>query len=282
MRISIVIPSYNQGEFIERTIQSVLMQNDPDTEIIVMDGGSTDGTPDILNAYSSQLAVIVSEKDDGQSDALQKGYRRATGQYIGWQNSDDIYLPGSFRRFRHLVSIDQTAGRSPADVYFGNQWVIDSYDNPLYGKIFGPFHLDYLLYAGWNITNQSSFFSKSAIDRVGGFNSSLQYAMDFDLYFRLANSGCRFKWDNRYWGGFRIHQLSKGSTLQTTRMDEYSTLRSMYIPGFKPQIPWKNQFQSRRLILKLRRILWLCFSGNILKMLADKMIPCRTRPIYEK
>ncbi len=272
MRLSIVIPSYNQGRFIGRTIDSVLSQGDPDCEVILMDGGSTDDTMQVVERYRDKLAVVVSQKDGGQSDALQRGYALSTGDYIGWQNSDDIYLPGSFAKFRALLADDASRGKA-ADVYFGNQVVIGPNDEVLYGKLFGPFRTEHLLYAGWNITNQSSFFSRKAIERIGGFDASLHYAMDFDLYVRLARSGARFAWHDAYWGGFRIHDLSKGSTLHKTRDREYDTLRSRYIPGYETGRPWGDQFRLRRSLEKARRVAWLLGTGRIVRMLKDKRQP---------
>ncbi len=269
MKISIIIPSYNQGIFIGRTIESIISQNDSDTEIIVMDGGSTDNTHNILNNYRDKIDILISERDKGQSDALDKGYRMATGDFIGWQNSDDIYLPGAFKCFRDALSNDFHKGVSN-DVYFGNQLVIDPQDRPLFGKVFGPFDPDFLFYVGWNITNQSSFFRRSKIEEVGGFDRSLQFAMDFDFYARLALGGARFHWINSYLGGFRIHELSKGSTLQDVRRREYSILRKKYIPGYNETKEWERQYQLKRAFLYVKRLVLIAKGMNLIKVIGDK------------
>lgn len=272
MKLSIIVPSYNQGQFIGRTLDSILAQNDPDCEIILMDGGSTDETMSVIQRYRDKLAVVVSQKDGGQSDALQRGYSLSTGGYIGWQNSDDVYLPGAFAKFRALLTNDQRVDK-PADIYFGNQVVIGPNDEVLYGKIFGNFRLNYLLYAGWNITNQCSFFSRRSIEQIGGFDASLHYAMDYDLYIRLARSGARFYWHDSYWGGFRIHDLSKGSTLHKTRDLEYDLLRSRYILGYQSGKLWEKQFCFQRIWEKACRVAWLLCTGRIWRMLRDKLRP---------
>jgi glycosyltransferase involved in cell wall biosynthesis len=246
MKLSIIIPSYNQGRYIERTLESILSQGDPDCEIILMDGGSTDDTMKVVERYRNRLSIVISEIDEGQSDALQKGYALSTGDFIGWQNSDDVYFPGAFASFRSSYESDVQIG-TVADVYFGNQCIIGPNDELLNGKIFGPFRLNYLLYAGWNITNQSSFFSKKAIEEAGGFDTSLHYAMDFDLYIRLARTRAKFRWINEYWGGFRIHEASKGSTLHSVREKEYIALRSRYVKGYRSQKRWEKQFILQRI-----------------------------------
>ncbi len=102
-KISIVMPSYNQVRFIERSILSVLNQDYLNIELIIIDGGSSDGTVDIITKYQKHIAYWVSEPDDGQSHALNKGFARASGQIYGWLNSDDLYLPGAFRMAVHLL-----------------------------------------------------------------------------------------------------------------------------------------------------------------------------------
>jgi glycosyltransferase involved in cell wall biosynthesis len=275
MELSIIIPSYNQGAFIGETLRSILNQswtkiNRDKLEVIVMDGGSKDNTLDVLKGFSGDLDIVVSRPDKGQADALHKGYELSKGEYIGWQNSDDLYLNNCFEEFFNQKEKDISCG-SEYDVYFGNQLVIDEKSIPIYGKIFSEFDLNYLLLCGWNITNQSSFFKRTAIEKIGGFDPSLQYAMDFDFYVRLAKAQSTFKWINSYWGGFRIHKDSKGSTMKQTRIEEYALLRKKFIENYKESVPWENQFVTRKRILKTKRVLDMVTNGQFFKALNDKI-----------
>jgi hypothetical protein len=159
--------------------------------------------------------------------------------------------------------------------------VIDSEDRPLYGKIFGSFDKYYLFYVGWNISNQCSFFKKSKIEEIGGFDSSLQFAMDFDFYVRLGLGGARFHWVDSYLGGFRIHELSKGSTMQNVRSKEYVTLRKKYIPGYNENLDWNKQFRLIRLSLYLKRLAFLLMNKNFMQGIIAKFFPNQIRIVEE-
>lgn len=210
-KISIITPSFNQGAYIERTIRSVLQQevNFP-FEYIIMDGGSTDETLDILKKYPERIKWI-SEKDRGQSDALNKGISMASGDIIGYLNSDDIYLPGTLQKVADQFTLN------PEKMWlYGMARMIDDQDDEIrkwiswYKKInSGTFNYHRLLCENY-ISQPAVFFKKQAFDLVGGFDPGLHYAMDYDLWLRLArvNHPLVIKDDL---AAFRMHEQSKSS-----------------------------------------------------------------------
>jgi glycosyltransferase involved in cell wall biosynthesis len=179
--VTIVTPSYNQGHFIRATIESVLSQDYPNVEYIIMDGGSTDETSSVVKDYASRLKFI-SERDRGQSDAINKGFRMAKGSILAWLNSDDLYLPGAIRN--GVAGFSQNP--RPGAVY-GEGYLIDRA-----GVITGrfphtmPLNLWRLNYVSDYILQQSSFFRKDVLDDVGYLDENLHYAMDWELYIRIA------------------------------------------------------------------------------------------------
>ncbi|HSS31224.1 MAG TPA: glycosyltransferase family 2 protein [Nitrospiraceae bacterium] len=207
-KLSIVTPSYNQGSFLERTIRSVLDQAYPNLELIVIDGGSTDNTLEIIRRYERHITYWVSEKDSGQSDALNKGFKRATGEFVGWQNSDDVYLPGSF-----FEAVDALRQNPEIDVAFANRLDVDEDDRITAECRFTPFSRIGYWYEGMSMSNQSAFWRRSVFERVGYFDVDLHAAMDYEFFLRCAFNGIRFRHFRRYWGAIRRHRASKGSVL---------------------------------------------------------------------
>lgn len=179
MKVSIVTPSYNQGKFIERTINSVLDQKVPELEYIVMDGGSTDETVDILRKYSDKI-IWKSEKDKGQTDAVNKGIRMATGEIIGWLNSDDIYYQDA------ISAVVKIFDEHPeVNVVYGNANHIredDSFIEEYYTEDFDYERLKEICF----ICQPSLFFRKKLVDKYGFLDDKLQYCMDYDYWLRLG------------------------------------------------------------------------------------------------
>ena len=184
-KITIVTPSFNQSQFLERTILSVLNQNFQNLEYIIIDGGSSDGSVEIIKKYEKYLAYWISEKDKGQSHALNKGFRLCTGEYIGWQNSDDIYLPNVFEEFAKIS--DQFPDY---DIYYSNRVNIDKNENVI-NKVYyvspsWPYIKYYSKYRGMALCNQTSFFRKNVLEKVGYIDESLKIAMDTDFFLRCG------------------------------------------------------------------------------------------------
>lgn len=181
--VSIITPSLNQGRFIRQTIESVLSQDYPRLEYLVMDGGSTDETLDILRGYSTRL-IWRSAPDLGQADAVNSGFRLAKGEILGWLNSDDTYQPGAVSAaVEHLTAHPETA------VVYGDAHYIDERNEVIGIYPTEDFDLDRLAQACL-ICQPAAFCRRSAIEAIGGLDATLQYCMDYDLWIRL---GRRFR-----------------------------------------------------------------------------------------
>ena len=183
-KISVVTPSLNQGRFLEECITSVIKQDYPDFEYIIIDGGSTDNSLDIIAEYKQDLAYSVSEPDNGQSSAISKGFKKAKGDLVAWLNSDDYYLPGAFRK------VAEAYGRNPeASFYFGNGLRVDSRGTKK-SRFFASetvnFNRDALLYCLNYILQPSTFINASCLKKIDFLDEDLDYGMDTDLWLRLS------------------------------------------------------------------------------------------------
>lgn len=199
--VSIITPSYNQGEFIEETIKSILIQDYPNTEYIVTDGGSTDNTVQILKKYSDKIKW-VSEKDNGQADAVNKGIQMANGEIIYWLNSDDVLLPGVITKIVELFEKNPSA-----QLIYGNSYFIDDQGNIIGNVHVEPF--DYKTFAVIDyIPQPSTFFKKDVYLAVGGIDRNMHYAMDYDLWLKIAND-VNVIYYQEYLSYYRLHDNSK-------------------------------------------------------------------------
>ncbi|MGG3838352.1 glycosyltransferase family 2 protein [Paenibacillus thiaminolyticus] len=179
--VTIVTPSYNQGKFIEQTIMSVLTQDYPNIEYIVVDGGSTDNTLEILGKYEGRLKWI-SEKDEGQSDAINKGFKMAKGEIVAWLNSDDTYEPCAVK-----AAVDYFSKNPKTALVYGEGNIIDEHGNKL--KRFEAtqsFNLWTLIHVWDYIMQPTTFFKKNALENVGYLDKDLFWCMDWDLWIKLA------------------------------------------------------------------------------------------------
>lgn len=203
-KVSIVTPSFNQGQFVERTILSVLNQDYTNIEYIVMDGGSTDDTLGILEKYEDRL-IWKSEPDKGQSDAINKGFQMATGEIFAWINSDDTYKAGAIgSAVEYLVEHPQV------DMVYGDGHLIDEEDHLIGEFKSSPMDLRACLYHGRiNIFQPSVFFRKSVLERIGPLDEKLHITMDIDYWIRMAKQGLNMRHIERSLANLRWHRLAK-------------------------------------------------------------------------
>lgn len=204
-KISIITPSYNQGHFIEETITSVLDQGYPNLEYIIMDGGSKDNTVEVIKKYEKHITYWVSERDKGQSDAINKGFARATGDVINWLNSDDYYAKGTLQRVGEVFSDPHVNVYLGISRVFGNNGEYNSN-----GTDFYPGNTEKTI--GWaRIDQPETFFRKSCLDKIGYADEQFHYVMDRELWIRyLINFGIdQVKKTNDLLVNFRVHDDSK-------------------------------------------------------------------------
>jgi glycosyltransferase involved in cell wall biosynthesis len=214
--VSITTPSWNQGRFLEETIRSVLGQEGNFAiDYVLVDGGSTDDSVAIIKKYEALLLRgdwpvrcrhirlrWLSERDDGQSDAINKGLRMSTGEILGWLNSDDTYAPEA------LGAVCQAFARDPSpDVVYGKTYYVDESGARLGQYPTEVFSRERLAVANF-ICQPSTFFRRSALDRVGYLDASLHYVMDYDLWIRMS-SQCRFRYLDQVLSHYRLHGESK-------------------------------------------------------------------------
>lgn len=178
--VSVVTPSYNQSAFLEETILSVLEQENINIEYIIIDGGSTDGSLDIIEKYADRLAWWVSEGDSGQADAINKGLARASGEFISWLNSDDLYLPGTVAQAAAAMEANPRAG-----FVFGDAITVDTQGRKLNELTFGDWGLEELM-AFRIICQPAVFMRRSVLEQAGHLDTSYHYMLDHQLWLRLA------------------------------------------------------------------------------------------------
>ncbi|HUI88911.1 MAG TPA: glycosyltransferase family 2 protein [Anaerolineales bacterium] len=201
--VSVVTPSFNQARFLEATIQSVLSQNYPRLEYIIVDGGSADGSVDIIKKYLGRLAWWTSEADQGQTDAINKGFAHAKGDILAWINSDDTYEPGAVSSAVDFLRDHPEVGLVYGDANYINE------DSRMIGR-FPAAQTDLArLRRGYvHIPQQAAFFRSALWREVGPLDPSFYFAMDYDLWVRLA-ARSQVKYIPQTWANFRLHTFGK-------------------------------------------------------------------------
>lgn len=240
-RITVITPSFNQAKFIERTILSVLNQGYPNLEYIVIDGGSKDGSVEIIKKYAGHLAYWVSEPDQGQSEAINKGLARASGDWVCWQNSDDIFYPQAFEIVSNVIQ-----SNPGLDAIFGDIFIIDQHDRIIRQQCYVKPTFNALLAEGMVISNQAAFWKTSIHKEIGYLNESLHCCFDFEWFLRLLKGTKHHYHLPKFIGGLRYHDQTKTSLRKNIFHKEFEAILKIY-----PAVRYKKYYLLRRFFLTL-------------------------------
>jgi glycosyltransferase involved in cell wall biosynthesis len=298
-KITIVTPSYNQGAFLEETIRSIILQNYPNLEYIIMDGGSKDQTIDIINKYSQWISFWVSAKDNGQSDALVKGFAKSSGELLNWINSDDILCNGGLF---HIAK--QYLENNNPDFIYGKNLIINE-NSELIGTIQHPKdNLKFRYLYEMPYGQQACFFSSKIYNKVGGINPNIRFSMDYELYVRIhLLSEKTFQMDEEI-GAIRIHHDTKTSNLEDImRQENGNVFRTFLLSigekkyarflgklGFENYKEYKTQNKisnkdiKQIFILFIKKIIWYYhkYDKILAAKLAIKLIQLNRKNIFNK
>ncbi len=250
MKISVVVPSFNQGHYIEQTLISILGQAYPELELIVVDGGSTDNTVQILKKYKDGITWWVSEPDKGQTDALIKGFGRATGDIMCWLNSDDLLQPGALHEVASFF-----LNHPKVDAVFGDTTWIDDKGKPLREQREMPFNRFIWMYTYNYIPGMSMFWRRRIYEEVGGLNPEFDLAMDADLWIRFADVG-KIAHVRQQWSMMRFYPEQKNRSLREKSDAEDLKIRARYLRDQQSYI-----YCFKKLLALNLRGAWKLFTG---------------------
>lgn len=258
-RISIVMPSYNQAAFLEEAVMSVLEQDYPNLEVIVLDGGSTDGSLAILEKYAARFAYWHSRPDRGQIDALIQGFGLATGDLLGWVNSDDVLLPGA------LWALAVAHARVPEAGLIGGNYILIDQAGMVTRVKRHPAQAAFFARFGVMAVNQpGSVVTRAAYSRVGGFDPRFDYVMDTDLYFRILASGHSYVHIDRWLSAFRIHSRAKTVAQRDRAKAEGRQARASWFSETRA-------YEAKRGLTRVAYKLWQVGNGNYARAVVASM-----------
>jgi glycosyltransferase involved in cell wall biosynthesis len=237
MRISVVTPSFNMAPYLEDTIKSVAGNLRPGDEYFIIDGGSTDGSADIIRRHASRLSGWISEPDDGYADALAKGFARASGDILCWINAGDMYLSGALDSARGLLTGD-------LDMIFGDDFYIDE-DSKVLSYSYGwvPDLRLATLYGGWSPLQDACFWRRDLYLKAGGIDPSLRYAADYDLFLRMALAG-RAAYVPITFSAFRRHAGQKSVSGSEAYLEERKRVRKREVSARRSALLQRSLYRA--------------------------------------
>lgn len=273
-RISVIVPSYNQGLFLQRTINSLLSQRYSNLEIIVIDGGSTDNSRSVLNKFEDKI-IGTSEKDRGQAHAINKGLKKATGEIISFLNSDDTLAQGAIKKIAYFFST-----HSDVDILYGKVHHIDSNDHFLnkydsfwtYAELSTPSDIHFS--EGCLVGQPSVFWRRKIIDEIGLFNTKLNYAFDYEYWIRISKK-YKFYYLPEHLANTRLHPDTKTSNSAEKVFEEMAIIqlkyyRQVHLAVILSLIEIKNSAKTqisrisrtRHLLSRIVSMIWLQLTYN--------------------
>ncbi|HYG32610.1 MAG TPA: glycosyltransferase family 2 protein [Methylophilaceae bacterium] len=265
LKISIVTCSYQQGRYLDATMRSVLEQQNADVEYIVMDGGSTDNSVDVIQRYEGRLAYWVSTKDKGQTDALIKGFNIATGDIMGWLCSDDLLLPGA------LEMVSRYFEEHPeVDAVYGDSLWIDGDGNFIRPKKEMGFRRLAFLFDHNYISQPSMFWRRSLYEKVGGLDARFNLAMDADLWERFSQH-TKIAHIPAYLSCMRYYPEQKTRAMHGRSLEEYDEIRS------RASIPMRALWPVLRIVGRAERVLCKLATGGYSARVPEKLIAALQR-----
>lgn len=250
-KISVVVPSFNQAVYLEETLLSIINQSYSNFELIVIDGGSSDDSIEIIKKYSDNIAFWVSEKDNGQTHAINKGFKIAKGDLVCWMNSDDVFCEDAFLNIAELY-----CKYPDVDVFYGDKVHIDYKGNELFIQRYAPYRVYTFANDKMAMCNQACFWKRSVFERIGFLDESIQFAMDLEYFVRMGMKGLSFLHRPILLGKQRYYSGTKTSEEKWQKVLHQNRTEIIQRYGLK-----------QNLILKLRskyvRLIYYFFTGNI-------------------